>query len=280
MSATSHPRPLTDAQHEALRALVEVDRLPGQPALTRTALGEALAGRSPVDGGWWDELTDLQVDTLSGDDSGGELAGAVSWGYRARDDTAVLLWLHARENPEVTAELLDHVLARHRGSWTAFDFASALTLGVEALPVRHRPVTAAALDARGFTGSDLWRYMHRPLADLPPRPDLALTSPPAQRGGWELVTPDGAGRVEVTDPVGGVGLIGWLGVDEDARGRGLGAALLVAALWQLTEHGATDAVLYVDDDEPGTERDRRAANRLYDRTGFREVDRLHSYTRP
>lgn len=75
-------------------------------------------------------------------------------------------------------------------------------------------------------------------------------------------------------------MIGWLGVDPAARGRGLGAALLAAGLWHLAEHGTRDAVLYVDDDEPGCDRDRRAANRLYDRFGFCEVDRLHSYTRP
>ena len=56
--------------------------------------------------------------------------------------------------------------------------------------------------------------------------------------------------------------------------------LLAAGLWHLAEHGATDAILYVDDDEPGGDRDRAAANRLYDRIGFSEVDRLHSYTRP
>lgn len=39
-------------------------------------------------------------------------------------------------------------------------------------------------------------------------------------------------------------------------------------------------ILYVDDAPPGdAERDRRAANRLYGRTGFTEVDQLHSFTR-
>ncbi|MCQ4045391.1 hypothetical protein ACFOSC_03760 [Streptantibioticus rubrisoli] len=41
----------------------------------------------------------------------------------------------------------------------AFEFASALTLGMEGLPVRNRP----ALEAAGFTGRDLWRYVHRGL---------------------------------------------------------------------------------------------------------------------
>lgn len=48
----------------------------------------------------------------------------------------------------------------------------------------------------------------------------------------------------------------------------------------LSDQGAREVILYVDDDEPGGERDRTAANRLYDTSGFTEVDRLHSYTRP
>jgi hypothetical protein len=33
----------------------------------------------------------------------------------------------------------------------------------------------------------------------------------------------------------------------------------------------------VDDDDPGGERDRSAANRLYESLGFKEIDRLHCY---
>ena len=239
-------------------------------------LTEALAGRSPIDGGWWDELTGLRTDVLT--DPTGAVVGGVSWGYRPSDDTAVLLWLHANEQPTLVVALLEHALSSHAGRWEAFEFASALTLGVEALPVGHRSVTAAALSERGFTGRDLWRYMHRPLRDLPARPALTFSVTPGRLDGWELSTP--GGRVEITAPVGGVSMVGWLGVDEAARGRGLGAALLDAALHHLAEHHATDVVLYVDDDEPGTPRDRRAANRVYDRAGFRQIDRLHSYLRP
>ncbi|MPZ67500.1 MAG: hypothetical protein GEU83_19065 [Pseudonocardiaceae bacterium] len=38
----------------------------------------------------------------------------------------------------------------------AFDFASALSLGLEALPMRHRASTDRALRDAGFTGRDLW----------------------------------------------------------------------------------------------------------------------------
>ena len=278
VTTTTRPQPLAHRHRAALRDLVDADRLPGQPALSACALAEALAGRSPIDSGWWAELTDLHVEAITA--PGDTLAGAVSWAIRPSDNTGVLLWLHAREQPATVAALVEHATAQHAGPWHAFDFASALTLGVEALPVAHRPVTADALTTRGFTGRDLWRYLHRPLTDLPPRPDLELTVSPARLDGWSLTTSDGAGTVEVTAPVGGTAMIGWLGVDPTARGRGLGAALLHAALHHLAERGATDAVLYVDDDEPGGDRDRAAANHLYDRAGFTQIDRLHSYSRP
>lgn len=278
VTTTTRPQPLARRQRAALRDLVDADRLPGQPVLSAAALAQALAGRSPIDAGCWDELTDLHVDVIPGD--GDTLAGAVSWAIRPGDHTGVLLWLHAREQPAPVAALIEHATAQHDGPWQAFDFATALTLGVEALPVAHRPVTAAALTARGFLGRDLWRYLHRWLTDLPPRPALELTVTPARLDGWALSTSDGAGTVEVTAPVGGTAMIGWLGVDPTARGRGLGAALLHAALHHLAGHGASDVVLYVDDDEPGGERDRTAANHLYDRTGFTQIDRLHSYSRP
>ncbi|APS19857.1 hypothetical protein TK78_13445 [Streptomyces sp. Tue 6075] len=54
-------------------------------------------------------------------------------------------------------------------------------------------------------------------------------------------------------------------------------ALLGSALDALCGLGAAQAVLYVDDDEtPGGERDRTAADRLYEPAGFEEVDQLWS----
>ncbi|MFJ9420371.1 hypothetical protein ACIRPT_40415 [Streptomyces sp. NPDC101227] len=58
-------------------------------------------------------------------------------------------------------------------------------------------------------------------------------------------------------------------------------ALLGSALDLLTGLGACAAILCVDDDAPAgdPERDRTAANGMYDRAGITEVDRLHSFTR-
>ena len=81
-------------------------------------------------------------------------------------------------------------------------------------------------------------------------------------------------------PEGGTGVLWWISVAPAARGRGRGAALLGSAVEVLAGLGAEKVILYVDDDAPGDpERDRSAANRLYDRAGFVQVDRLWSYPR-
>ncbi|WP_229699073.1 GNAT family N-acetyltransferase [Wenjunlia tyrosinilytica] len=78
----------------------------------------------------------------------------------------------------------------------------------------------------------------------------------------------------------GTGVLWWIGVEPAARGRGLGTAMLGTAVDVLTALGATEVILYVDDDAPpGDDRDRRAANALYEAAGFEEIDRLHSYAR-
>ncbi|WP_240677083.1 hypothetical protein [Actinacidiphila soli] len=46
-------RPYAGGDQDTVLALVEADRLPGQPEATPAMLAAALAGRSPVDGGWW-----------------------------------------------------------------------------------------------------------------------------------------------------------------------------------------------------------------------------------
>jgi ribosomal protein S18 acetylase RimI-like enzyme len=275
-------RPYSPADVGAVLDVVNADRLPGQPRVTAGMLGEALAGRSPVDSGWWADLADLRTDVLTGPT--GAAVGVVAYAVRPRDDAGVILWLHGREDPTVVAAAVDHAAASlsDRSVLHAFDFATALGLGLEALPVRHRPATHAALCERSFTSSDLWRYMHRrlPATELP------------RASGYRTVSEDGkqhlrlhngdrlVGEATIGVPmVGGIGVLWWLHVDPAARGCGLGAALLGSALDRLARLGAREVILYVDDDDPGGERDRSAANRLYERCGFTEVDRLHSYRR-
>lgn len=168
----------------------------------------------------------------------------------------------------------------------AFEFASALTLGLEGLPARHRPATHRALRKAGFTGRDLWRYLRAalPVDGLPRGADhITLHESDHPRGMSVEAVERGERVAEATvgHPVAGVGVLWWIAVVPSARGRGLGLALLGRALDLLTRLGAHEAILYVDDDAPpgDAERDRTAANALYDRAGFTEVDRLHSFSR-
>jgi ribosomal protein S18 acetylase RimI-like enzyme len=273
-------RPFAPVDAPAVIEVINADRLPGQPLVTQATLAQALAGRSPVDSGWWADLTGLTTEVAI--DPAGDVVGVVSFARRDHDRVGVLLWLHARERREVVTALVDHALGRLAGcrEFTAFEFASALGLGLEALPVRSRPVTDAVLVERGFVGTDLWRYMRRDLP-APELPRAATFTVEAEDDRRHLRVRDDARRVLAETTIGiphaGVGVLWWLHVEAQARGQGLGAGLLGSALDLLSGLGAQEVILYVDDDEPGADRDRGAANRLYDRAGFVEIDRLYSY---
>ena len=98
-------------------------------------LGEALAGRSPVDGGWWAELDVPRTDVVTV--PSGQVVGVVSYAARPRDEAGLILWLHCREenrhgeDQAVAEALVAHALPELGPRRVyAFEFASALTLGL------------------------------------------------------------------------------------------------------------------------------------------------------
>jgi ribosomal protein S18 acetylase RimI-like enzyme len=286
MGSALTPRAFDVNDELAVLDLVNADRIPGQPACTAGMLAAAVAGSSPVDSGWWAELDRLAIDVLVDDQDA--IRGAVSYAHRKRDQAGVVLWLHGREDPAVVEALVSHAIGRLTStvSLAAFEFASALTVGLEGLPVRHRPVTRRVLLAHSFEEADLWRYMLRglPAAALPgARESHVLTD--LEQPGWriEVRSPDGArlGDAQVSLAFPDLGVLWWIGIEPVHRGRGLGWSLLGSALDVLYQHGAREVLLFVDDDAPGDdpERGRAAANALYDRAGFTEIDRLCSYSR-
>lgn len=289
MTASNLPgmtvRQYSPSDQERVLELVNADRMVGQPVATPEMLEEALAGRSSlVDAGWWAELADLATEVLVDDE--GNVQGVLATALRPRDGAGVLLWCHGREDPAIVSSLIGRATERLADCPVlhAFDFASALSLGLEALPVRHRASTDHALRDAGFISRDLWRYAHRvlPAPELPVDP-AAVVTPSEDPPGWRIDRSDAdelLGEAVVATPVQGIGLLSWISIEPAAQGRRLARPLLGRALAVLSEHGAREVILYVDDDEPGGERDRTAANRLYDTSGFTEVDRLHSYTRP
>ena len=102
-----------------------------------------------------------------------------------------------------------------------------------------------------------WTKVH---AHDSPRPGHAASA--TASGGAEGHVHDPVGEGHVHDPVGEVYV---LGIDPDARGRGLGRALTLAGLHYLRGRGLSVAVLYV---EAGN----LAAIRLYRSLGFAEWD--------
>ncbi|MFJ8018577.1 GNAT family N-acetyltransferase [Streptomyces sp. NPDC096339] len=277
-------RPYTPADSTAVLALADGDRVPGQPSVTPGMLIEALEGRSPIDGGWWAELD--RPETYVAGDAWGGVTGAISWALRPHDDTGVILWLHCQENVETADALIGQAVLRFgRRPIQAFQFATALTRGLEALPRRHRSVTHDALERAGFIGRCQWRYL---MIDLP--------APGLPRAEGVRITPelgdDRACRLQVrmgerpvAEAVIGLpqertGVLWWIAVMPDTRRRGLGSALLGSALDVLRSHGATAVFLYVEADSPiGGDSDRTAATAMYRSAGFIEVDRLYSYNR-
>src|SRR5206468_954185 len=73
-------RPYSGADVAAVLGLSNADRLRGQPEVTAAMLAEAVAGRSPVDGGWWEELSEVRVEVLT--DPDGRVSGVVSYARR------------------------------------------------------------------------------------------------------------------------------------------------------------------------------------------------------
>jgi GNAT superfamily N-acetyltransferase len=270
-------RPLGPDDVAAICALVDRDRLPGQPACTPERVQTALVGRSTTDPWWWRELATMRTIGVVGPD--GSLVGAGAVGRRRSGDR-YLLWLHAGEDPATVEAVLWPLLRGVRRGDPIFAFWSAteLAVGLEGLPRQHRPATHDALLARGFTGQDRWLYLTGTAAgEAPDVPYRRRGHGTEQRVELEV---DGhpVGAAELSLPAPGLGVIWWLEIEPEYRRRGLGRQLLRAARSVLAEQDVDDVVLFVDHDDPKA-RDRRPALELYLAEGFTVVDHLWSYGR-
>jgi GNAT superfamily N-acetyltransferase len=271
----------------AILDLVNADLLPGQPSCGRHSLDMAMRGESTVDASWWRELSNVRVAVAS---RGGTVVGAASFASAAADRSGWLLWLHAREQRAVVEALIDHAVAELTGSshLYAFWIATALSLGVEALPVEQQPVTHELLTSRGLTGRDSWRYLVLPMERfaLDDRAEdvaeVRSISGPGEISAWALVIGDReapAASAEIALAGEGCGVLRWIDVEPAQRGRGIGRRLLRQALRLLALRGAQTVAAFVDHADP-RERDPSAILRLLVSTGFQEVDRLWSYESP
>ena len=110
----------------------------------------------------------------------------------------------------------------------------------------------------------------------------AIVKEDASVNGWRIAIEDDekqVGFVSAGSFFEGIGVIWFTEVRLEFRRRGFGRKLLKTAMRKLLEDGMKEIILYVDDDDktPNRERNKTAANMLYDGMGFREIDRLYSY---
>jgi ribosomal protein S18 acetylase RimI-like enzyme len=273
-------RPLGPDDVEPLRALVDADRIPGQPACTPDMVWSTLTGRSRVAAWWWKQLASMKV--LGVETASGELAGAGAVGRLAQGGARYLLWVHAREDREVLDAVIWSLLrgARRTDPVFAFWFASDLSVGLEGLPRTARPETHEALVARGFSGLDRWLYLRATEAGPGPAADTEYHCRGLTGDLRVELTVDAepVGEAELSVPTPGLGVIWWLEIAAEYRGRGHGRELLRAARHALAQAGAKETILFVDHDDPKA-RNRQPALELYRREGFAVVDHLWSYRR-
>ncbi|WP_188194491.1 DUF5994 family protein [Nonomuraea sp. SYSU D8015] len=262
------------SDREAVLALADADRLPGQPVCTPDTLDCAVAGTSHRDPAPWAELERPKTDVLV--DPDGQVVGVVSYAVHRHHDTGQILWLHGREVLDVIQALVSHALHALGDRDLINAFTAAPGLGLGALPTGRRPVTSKVLEHAGFSGRDSWRYLRRAgphEIDTATSPLVEVVSSTAPQGWWlKAHDDDRSAELVVEEPMDGHGVLWWFGADTGHADVMLERALLREADTILHDRGASDAVLYA---AGGPE----SAWALFDAAGFIEIDHLVSYAR-
>jgi ribosomal protein S18 acetylase RimI-like enzyme len=280
-------RPIRASDLQAVLELIDADRLPGRPSCDPHALRRALSGDFPGDPRGWSGFGEVRTVVVVEAD---RVLGAASYATKITDGTGWLLWLHAGEDRALVDALLDHVL-RELGDSTrrrAFSVATGLSFGADALPIRGRPATHAALRARGFERHTSWRYLVAWLdRQALGTPDSSLAraeaiAGPGEHPGWRLSvetarTP--AAVLEVALGPDRCGLVQGLEVEPAYRGRGLERSLLREGMRFLRSQGAATAAACVETFPLGDPGSQEVLD-LLEGAGFEDVDELWSYEAP
>lgn len=228
--------------------LLQADQLPSQPRNTTRDVQRALAGQATIDQKWWEALAVIRTIVAT---EGNDVIGVASYGVQKTDTlgtlqsdgSGCLLWLHAREDRPVIEALLAAIFAalQECPRIYAFWFATPLTVGVEGLPIAHRPVTHQVLLEQHFVGKDDWLYMAGPIVAQADR----VADVETRAHGWKLFLREGGERIAEADVSLGkdkLGVLHWLWVREDRRGHGLGTRLFLQARKLLGDAGAHTAL--------------------------------------
>ncbi|MQY02108.1 hypothetical protein [Actinomadura macrotermitis] len=263
----------TDDEHDVL-ALINEDRLTGQPFCTWNMLEAARVGRSAAETAGWARLVPVRTDVVVDEED--VVLGVVSTAVRRPDGAGVLLWLHAGEEPAVVHPLLDAVIGRLAGrAIEAFPLLNPLGFGLRGVPREHRPVTFSALRSRSFEATSSSVYLHRHLAPSAfsrPAGRIGLAQRTGSRS-WRIHEPGSEAHLDVTVSPDDTG---WIAYGGPGGACAEAAELVPAAIRLLGLHAARNVVATAPAAGPEARSMREA---LWD-LGFTEVDRLEVLRRP
>uniref|UniRef100_UPI003F491768 GNAT family N-acetyltransferase n=1 Tax=Streptomyces sp. CA-141956 TaxID=3240051 RepID=UPI003F491768 len=194
--------------------------------------------------------------------------------------SGLIVWLHGREQFEVIAALIAVARAQLGDRLLYACTGPATASGIPGLPTGHRPVTARALTAAGFTPASTQRYFLRSLAHTPPAPPaypLADVTPLPGFSGWhlELTGTDGRLLADATvlapaPATAHMAVLSQLAVRPGQRRRGIGSHLLAQCLHRAHTHDAGHLTA-------ATSEGNTAATRLLASAGFLLPDTLTVY---
>ncbi|QXJ22649.1 hypothetical protein AGRA3207_003686 [Actinomadura graeca] len=267
-------RPYRPADEPEVLALINEDRLVGQPVCTWGMLEAARIGRSAFEGSRWARLGLVRTDVVVDEED--VVLGVVSTGVHRSDGTGTLLWLHGGEEPAVVHLLLDAAMRRLGGrTISAFPLLSSLGLGLRGLPAKARAATYSAMRGRAFEMVGISTYLHQHLtAPAPPPADVRVR--PKQNTdflGWRIHADGADAHIDVTvSPYD----VGWVTHAEPDPACAEAEDLVRSALHVLTRCAAREVVATI----PSTGAGAPDLHELYGRLGFAEVDRLTVLSRP
>ncbi|MGI5328503.1 hypothetical protein [Actinomadura nitritigenes] len=267
-------RPYRPADEHEVLALINEDRLTGQPFCTWNMLEAARVGRSAFETAGWARLAPVRTDVVVDEED--VVLGVVATAVRRPDGAGALLWLHAGEEPAVVHLLLDAVTGRLAGrTIDAFPLLNPLGFGLRGVPREHRPVTFAALRSRAFDATSSTIYLHRHLASsASSRPAGRIG--PGQRTGfrnWRIHEPGSEAHLDVTISPDDTG---WIAHGAPGGDRAEAAELVPAAIRLLDHHAARNVMATV----PAAGLEARSMREALWDLGFTEVDRLEVLRRP
>lgn len=284
-------RPMARSHLGAVLAVVDADRLLGQPSCSvrqllgaaglRDAVAGAAAGSLRPPGEAWTPQTVVAI--------GDRVLGAVCFAHR--EDVGVIRWLHAHERPGVVGRLLDHAIGRLARCESLQVFGADGIGPATAGLADARATTQEALAVRGFVARPAGRYLHHAMASAPlaapEGPDLGVTRIDAAVYGNQhrltVTGPRGDRLAEVTVSVlaPGHGMLHWIEVHPGHRGRGLGGRLLRVCLGRLHDLGVRHVIGHLDDHNLTADdgNGRIGAHIICSRAGFTTGAQLSTYYR-